>query len=560
MSEQGTQRRDVTEIDWAQNDQTNVGTIDSGLMDAGHPTGDDPTSMEHNKLFYEYRNILGHLLAQTPRVFDSLAEALDAINGPAPQIAAGELFRVRALDGSGNRRRPGQTANTIAAGGAVLAACTDGQRVFYGVGANVYGTAGLGGAASGWGPKDPTGGDNILLLETDGQYLYVGTQGDAVRLLQLTDGENISGELAIGDTPTDLAANGVYLVIANADGGGDVDVYDTLGASPALVGSPSAYGAVVNAVTLDRLRGYMGGEALSGVVYVRAFDLASPGGFYWSSIIPGANAVKTLEHDGSFIYVGTEVNNVGDCVFCLRREDGEIVWSTALPGADGVASMALDDRYVWVTDDNAGDVWILERGTGAIVGANDAAATAGVQDADGHVAVAIDGTDVVLLFKGEISTDFLYQPVNVSSRRPTSKIAQPVEVGFRGGRRIALGDQVFFQEETTPASAGTTTPVVHQNWTTQILKPGYYLVLCFATHRNTTINTQGGVRFVAGGANLYPNDHQYEPDFVPSTRYVEAFRVLQHAGGTLSGSVQAIYAAGDQSVIDESSVLVMRLV
>lgn len=426
MAEKPDIRRDIDDIQIAEIDKTQVGTIDPGLKDAGYSDGSTPTAKEHTALFEGYYNQLRHILGQVPRVFPTLGEALDLVDGtdPGVPIVQGDRFVVDGLFGGGAALfKLGDLGFFNAAGNPILDLACDGQLVFLAVGATVQANNNLGSAHAGW-SVTPNSPNAIIVLEADNLFVYAAaTVTNDVFLLNKATGATVATILTPAATVVDLAANGVHLVIAD---GQVARVYDTLGAAPNLVGTTVAHGAPLFGLAVDHDQGYLCGSNVGGI-NVRAFPLAAPGAFTWSVMLPGVTTAHQIEADGAFVYVTstTSTGLGGASVWCLRRRDGVIIWHSVLDTALAANECIVDHRHLWVTELTGDVTYALDKSSGAEVFRK---INTIVACSDGHQAFTfVPGAGGLVngLRSGEFRT-FVVVPDDAADRKPFPRISVPI--------------------------------------------------------------------------------------------------------------------------------------
>jgi hypothetical protein len=495
MGERGT-RPDYTKLDWARLDQSEVIEPGSGLKDAGYPDGATPANEEHNSEFFELSDWATYLQLNVPRTFDTLGEALDLVDGTDPgiPIVLGEPFIVDGLFGGASVVfKLGDAGKFESMGNPILDLACDGQRIYTAIGSTISGRRNLGSLATQW-AQSPGTPSTLVALESDGLHVYAAYVNNKVFLLDPTDGSTVGTIVAPTNLIPDLAANGVHLLIAQ-EVTNDVDVYDTLGATPNLVGTTLGHGALVKAVALDHDQGYVTGAVSSGVA-VRAFDLTSPGAWLWSTTIPGmTSAGWDIKADGAFVYVVGTQGDGGTSAWCLCRADGCIVWGGVVASGQILHHCAVDHRHLWVTD--ASEVmYALDKSSGVEVYRVDDQI---VRCADGHQAFAYLSGAAGNYTGHRAAERQLFSVVGAADpdRRPFPRISVPhAEPPLGAQAQInVFGDEYQSEEETTADTEATSTPNQFLRLTTPAgLPAGTYEICWYYVWQHSNITTDFAAR------------------------------------------------------------------
>lgn len=527
MAEKGT-RPDYTNLDWARIDKSEVVLPDPGLQDAGYADGSTPANEEHNSEFNELSDWATYLQLVVPRIFATLGEALDLVDGTDPgiPIVLGERFAVDGLmAGGATVFKLGDPGKFEIAGNPIIDLACDGQRIYTAIATVIQGRRNLGSLATTW--SENPGSPNILAaLEADGLNVYAAYLSiHDVYLLDPADG---STRAVISDATTtisDLAANGVHLLVAER-AFFLATVYDTLSGTPAFVSVTLSHGADVEAVALDHDQGYLTGDVSSGIA-VRAFALASPGAWLWSTTLPGITVGGTdIKADGAFVYVVTDQGDGNVSAWCLCRADGCIVWGGIVAEGQDLQRCAVDHRHLWVTD-TSDVLYALDKSSGVEVFR---IADRIVHCGDGHQAFTSDlgggGT-----FRGLRTAEHRVFAVVAGTdpdRRPFPRISMPEGEPPLGAQAQinVFGDEYQTTEETTADNEPTTTPKQFLRLTTPASLPaGTYEIGWYYVWRHTNLTGDFAARvqvddtthLIDPGGN---NVHRQEPTDVAATQRI----------------------------------------
>lgn len=491
MAEHPSSRIDPEDFRWASVSQAEVADPSSGLKDAGYPDAATPANEEHNSQWYQAYLALLHLYGQVPRLFPTLGEALDHVDGTASGVPVvdGERFLVDGLQQGGIALSVGDILLQVAPGNPVNDLACDGQRVFSAVGSAISAHVNLGSSVSGW--SQSPGSPNIAAhLDADALHVYASyATSNNIYLLDPTDGSTVATLTPTGPV-TDVAANGVHLVFGD---GTNAQVYNSLGASPSSVGT-AAHGASVTAVALDGDQGYLCGTASSGFT-VRSFALSSPGSFLWSVGLPGAGTPTDIKADGAYVYVTTLTG--GHTVWCLRRTDGAIVWASTLDNAaQSVVRCAVDHRYLWVTD-NADVGYALDKASGTVVWQSSDEWVVGC--ADGHQAFGAQ-TSGSYFIRGRRTAElrpFVVTLPTSAARRPFPRRAIPIA-------EPPLGQQDVIAEIAEATGDTTTSSATDVLMPSMTLTPaaGWYRVLFSGSVSHDSATQSVWTSIYAGGVQV----------------------------------------------------------
>ncbi len=527
MAERGT-RPDYTKLDWARIDQSEVIEPDPGLKDAGYSDGATPANETHNSEFFEVSNWATYLQLNVPRTFDTLGEALDLIGASSPlvPIVVAERFAVDGLLGGGsNVFKLGDQGKFEIQGNPIIDLACDGQRIYSAIATAISGVRNLGSLATPW-AVSPGSPQILSALESDGLNVYAAylTSHD-VYLLDPVDGSTRAVIADATTTISDLAANGVHLIVAERTFF-SAKIYDTLGGTPAFVGLTASHGADVEAVALDHDQGYLTGAVSSGIA-VRAFALTSPTGWLWSTTLPGITGGGTdIKADGAFVYVVTDQGDGNVSAWCLCRANGCVVWGGIVDLGQDLKRCAVDHRHLWVTD-TSDVVYALDKSSGVEVFR---LADRIVHCADGHQAFTSDlgagGT-----FRGLRSGEhrvFTVVGGTDPDRHPFPRIAIPeAEPPLGAQAQInVFGDEYQGAEETTADSNATATPSQFLRLTTPAGLPagtyeiGWYYVW---QHSNLTTSFVARVQIDDTTDLIDPSGtgiHREEPKDVATTQRI----------------------------------------
>lgn len=543
MVERGGTRPDVTDVQFADVDQTETIPLPSGLKDNGYADGTTPANEEHNELYHKHWLLTQNYDASVPRIFPNIGEALDALTAITDRFAVDGLFAGGTL-----LQKLGDVGFSNATGATVIAdlAC-DGRRIFHAIASFISALANTGSTVTPW-AVNPGTPNLVTALESDGLNVYAAyaTIHD-VYLLDPVDGSTNAIIADATNAIIDIAANGEDLLVAERVVN-LVSVYNTLGGVPAFVSNTPAHGADVNAVALDHSQGYLTGSVSSGIA-VRAFSLASPAAFIWSAELPGVTGTGGLDikADGHFVYVVSNPGDMNFCVWCLRRSDGRQIWKAALgDGSVFAENCAVDHRYLWVSDNN--DLtYALDKSSGAEVFRQPAGGVLVARCADGHRVFghAPGGSNFIFGLNTAEHRVFTRVTNTDPDRRPFPRLSIPESEPPLGARESfsVFGQQYQQTEETTAATNVTSTPLEFLTLNTPSdLPAGVYQISWFYVWQHDSISTDIAVRVqVDDTTNLIDPSgngvHRQEPKDVAATQ-----------AHTESGFAEVVLTAGAHNI------------
>lgn len=509
MAERPDTRREDTDFQWAELDKTELAPLSGGLKDAGYPDGATPANEEHNELFENYYNVLRHFYGQVPRLFDTLGEALDLIgvSSPLVPIELGDHFVVDGLRAApgGFIRKLGDGGLSFAAGSAVIDLACDGQRIYFAGAAFIASRNNLGSTASTW-SVNPGTPNFVTALDSDGLHVYASyITSDDVFLLNPATGATIATITTPTNLIPDLAANGLHLLVAQQVSN-LVKVYTSLGASPTFVADTLTHGADVNAVALDHDQGYLTGDA-STLINVRAFSLASPGAFLWSTELPGVATGFDIKTDNAFVYLVSSQSNTMASAWCLRRSDGAIVWRAAVAGGIQLEHLAIDHRYMWVTDVN--DVtYALDKSSGAELFRTAVAFDNIVRCADGHQAFSHRPSGSFFI-QGLLTAEYrtFRRVLNTESeRRPFPRLALPEAEPPLGSATDGLIEDIAEGTGTTTTISATDVLAAQMTITPPA---GRYQVWFSGSVDHSAVNSTIFTNIYAGGVRVAQSERRF---------------------------------------------------
>jgi hypothetical protein len=113
----------------------------------------------------------------------------------------------------------------------------------------------------------------------------------------------------------------------------------------------------------------------------------------WKAVLGGAGRYLngTPAVGGSMVYIGEILDGPNQFVYGVNRADGTIVWSNSVDTMNGAAMLVHDGKLYFDTDWNAGALWCLDAGSGAVLWSN---AFAGGNWGSSGSAVSPDGTAI----------------------------------------------------------------------------------------------------------------------------------------------------------------------
>jgi len=525
MSETGGNRPDISELDWNTGPGANPSTPPTvGKKQSGWAFQDEVPHDELNYNWQGQRENLGHLLAQTPREFDNLSEAL--LVSAVPLITPGDVIRVRQSDPL--RAMGDQQWNVLGDAGAltVTALATDGARVYYGQAGGQITAADPETGATLW--KVVTQPEQPLVMESDGKFLYVGRQvgGAADFYIYNASTGALVWSVATVAPPSLLAVNGQYFAYRQATLG-VVRIYSTPGGAPVLIGDvviPGQLNAYDLAMSADWLI-YTGLNSTDDR-HVRAIDLATitP---VWEVSYPSVNVnilTTGCVTDGDLVYTTTQAENLHDgtprSLWAFELQTGRLVWTTDVNGAVDAQNVAVDDRYVYATDTN-NDLLVCEKFSGKPIH----------RQADIYL-LAVDGiklygSDAVVTgnnvrahFRSRPSAEFARVDAGDTQRRPFHNLAVPIDGERRTAPRASLyrnPDLSMYKEDLAVASTTAAFPATTQfmSLVTPEIPSGDYLLHFYYQFATEPPGPPGSI-FVAidldnAGTGLYIYTHVQEP-------------------------------------------------
>lgn len=394
---------------------------------------DRPTASEVNWLLRELTKAAAWLGAAIVRSFDEVADAF-----VDPEVAVGELFVVE--------RSPevfGTTVDTTqGAAGAVTieALSTDGERLFYVQGTEVYATS-LDDPGTELESVDLGGSSNPAVVEACGDFvlvLYPGVSGSPSEVYFL-DPDDLSSKYAglartlpVSTTHPSGAANGDVAAFVTGTTARIVEVFRPSAATSltsAIQWGGGTSGAIQDLAIDDRAV-YGTGTANDAADEVQAWPLDGTTTALWSASLPATAGTPTgnaIEADGERVFVGSDRvttaagSNRG--LWCLDRITGELLWQAAT--AADVADIAVDDRFVYAL--SSGDVEVFDKATGAqIESVSASGASAYSACCDGVSLLFASGSSVVRTDRGRGSVKFQRVSGTEPGRAPFHNLATPV--------------------------------------------------------------------------------------------------------------------------------------
>lgn len=367
MSEVGGSRpTDVEDLHWCDGGSAEDKVIpDSALRDNGYAPDAIPASQNFNWLKNVEYQFMAWLYATVLSEYSTLAEGIAGTEPP-------RSFRVHPED----TRMYGQYEQIVNVEGeagavAITDVVTDGQRIYYAQGNNVYAANPETGATLWTGAAIA---NTVVALAADGLGVYVLRSYHAtlaeIQVLDPSDGTQVGSYKFADPSPSvltlhHLAANGQYLAVTlDYDYDIQLHVFSNLTGNPTLVGHYDTLGntnsgAYASQVCVDSTKAYVStwqDASNSGLKAVNLSD-ASLAWSAWGAGVTGAcTNPLTVDNDYVFIITGLLAG-----LKIYRASDGTLLDSIAIIDQDP-RKIVIDRNYIYVSTDQIYNYFYDRRG------------------------------------------------------------------------------------------------------------------------------------------------------------------------------------------------------